>query len=296
MSMSVSAANRFATLEIPESARFRTIHLYAILLALLAVYLPVYRELATSLWHEEAYAHGPLILLAVLALTVAHRAELSRLTPTKRPLAGGLLLLAGLIMLWLGVVRAFPAAMAASHLPVFAGIVLMLWGKRGVQTLWFPLLFLVFLIPLPVVVIELMTWQMKEWIALTSVGLLDALGYPVARSGMIILVGQYQMLVANACSGLHSMLSLSALGMLYVYLAARRDRLRAMLLLGSVLPIALAANVFRTLVLLLVTFHAGDAAGRYWHELMGTIIFVVALAMLLLLDRALALTLPDGKR
>jgi exosortase len=295
MSMSVSAANRVATLGIPEGARFRPTHLYAILLALLGVYLPVYRELATSLWHQEAYAHGPLILLAAVALTVAHRAELYRLAPTKRPLAGGLVLLAGLVVLWLGVVRAFPAWMAASHIPVFAGIVMMLWGKRGLRTLWFPLLFLVFLIPLPTIFIEVMTWQMKEWIALTSVGLLDALGYPVARSGMIILVGQYQMLIANACSGLHSMLSLSALGMLYVYLAARHDRLRAVLLLGGVLPIALAANVLRTLVLLLVTFHAGDTAGRYWHELMGTIIFVVALAMLLLLDRALVLTLP-GRR
>jgi exosortase len=296
MSMRDSAANRFATLETPESVHFRPIDLYAILLAILAVYLPVYRELATSLWHQEAYAHGPLILLAAVALTVAHRAELYRLAPTKRPLAGGLVLLTGLVMLWLGVMRAFPAWMAASHIPVFAGIVMMLWGKRGLRTLWFPLLFLVFLIPLPTIFIEVMTWQMKEWIALTSVGLLDALGYPVARSGMIILVGQYQMLIANACSGLHSMLSLSALGMLYVYLAARRDRLRAMLLLGSVLPIALAANVLRTLVLLLVTFHAGDAAGRYWHELMGTIIFVVALAMLLLLDRALVLTLPGRRR
>jgi exosortase len=296
MRMNVSAANELTTLETPDGPQFRPIHLYAILLALLAAYVPVYRELAASLWHEEAYAHGPLILLAILALTVAHRAELSRLAPTRRPLAGGLVLLAGLVMLWLGVVRTFPAWMAASHIPVFAGIVMMLWGKRGLRTLWFPLLYLVFLIPLPAIFIEVMTWQMKEWIALTSVGLLDALGYSVARSGMIILVGQYQMLIANACSGLHSMLSLSALGMLYAYLAARHDRLRAMLLLGSVLPIALAANVVRTLVLLLVTFHAGDAAGRYWHELMGTIIFVVALAMLLVLDRTLVLTLPGRKR
>jgi exosortase len=296
MSMNVAATNQITTLVTPDGERFRPIHLYAILLALLAAYVPVYRELATSLWRVEAYAHGPLILLAVLALTVAHRAELSRLAPTRRPVAGGLVLLAGLVMLWLGVMRAFPAWMVASHLPVFAGIVMMLWGQRGLRTLWFPLLFLVFLIPLPAIFIEVMTWQMKEWIALTSVGLLDALGYPVARSGMIILVGQYQMLIANACSGLHSMLSLSALGMLYVYLAARHDRLRAMLLLGGVLPIALAANLVRTLVLLLVTFHAGDAAGRHWHELMGTIIFVVALAMLLLLDRTLLLTLPGRKR
>lgn len=296
MRKNVSATKELTTLETPYGPQFRPIHLIAILLALLAAYMPVYGELATSVWHQEAYAHGPLILLAVLALVVANRAELSRLAPTGRPLAGVMVLVAGLAMLWLGVMRAFPALMAASHIPVFAGVVMMLWGKRGLRTLWFPLLYLVFLIPLPAIFIEVMTWQMKEWVALTSVGLLDALGYPVARSGMIILFGQYQMLIANACSGLHSMLSLSALGMLYAYLAARNDRLRVMLLLSGMLPIALAANILRTLVLLLVTFHAGDAVGRYWHELMGTIIFIVALAMLLVFDRTLVLTLPGRKR
>jgi len=294
--MNVSGVDKVNTLDISDGQPYRPIHMYAILLALLATFVPVYWKLATTLWHQEAYAHGPLILMAVLAIIVAQRAELSRLMPTGRPLAGSMVLLIGLVVLWLGVMRSFPSWMAASHIPVFAGIVMMLWGKRGVRTLWFPLVYLIFLIPLPEIFIEVLTWQMKEWIALTSVGLLDALGYPVARSGMIILVGQYQMLIANACSGLHSMLSLSALGLLYAYFAARHDRIRAILLLVSVVPIALVANFLRTLVLLLVTFHAGDEVGRYWHELMGAIIFVVALAILLVLDRSLSLTLPGRKR
>jgi exosortase len=294
--MNVFAAGHITAPITTDGDRVRPLHLYAILFALLISYAPGYRELAASLWNEQSYAHGPLILLAVLALIAARRAELYCLMLTPRPLAGGLVLLAGLVMLWLGVMRSLPAWMATSHIPVFAGISMMLWGARGLRTLWFPFLFLVFLIPLPAIFIEVMTWQMKEWIALSAVGVLQAFDYPVARSGMIILIGQYQMLIANACSGLHSILSLSALGMLYVYLAARHDRLRAMLLLGCVLPIALAANVLRTLVLLLVTFHGGDAAGRYWHDLMGTIMFVVALAMLLLVDRSIVFTLARSKR
>ena len=294
--MNVFAAGHITAPITTNGNRVRPLNLYAIFFALLIAYAPVYRELAASLWHEQAYAHGPLILLAVLALIASRRAELYGLMLTPRPLAGGLVLLVGLVMIWLGVMRSLPAWMAASHIPVLAGISMMLWGARGLRTLWFPLLFLVFLIPLPAIFIEVMTWQMKEWIALSAVGVLQAFDYPVARSGMIILIGQYQMLIANACSGLHSILSLSALGMLYVYLAARHDRLRAMLLLSCVLPIALAANVLRTLVLLLVTFHGGDAAGRYWHDLMGTIMFVVALAMLLLVDRSIVFTLARIKR
>lgn len=293
--MNVSATHRFTTKVTPDDEYVRPMHLYAIVLALLAAYVPVYRELAADLWRQEAYAHGPLILLAVMALIAARSRELSRLSPSGRPLGGAVVLLAGIAMLWLGVVRSFPAWMAASHIPVLAGIVLMLWGRPGLRRLWFPVLFLVFLIPLPAIFIEVLTWQMKDWIALAAVGLLERLDYPVARSGMIILVGQYQMLIANACSGLHSMLSLSALGVLYAYLTARHDRTRSILLLSGVLPIALAANVLRTLVLLLVTYHAGDAAGRYWHELMGTIMFVVALAMLLAFDRTLIMLL-SGRR
>lgn len=286
--MNIAANEELAHLQLP----YHPLYFYAILLAVLALYVPVYRELATSLWQQEAYAQGPLVLLAVLALFGVHGAQLSRLAPTQNPLTGCTVLLAGLVIVWLGLTRASPTVMAASHIPVFAGIVMMLWGNRGLRRLWFPLLYLFFLIPLPGIFIEVITWQMKEWIAQASVGLLDALGYPVARGGMIILVGQYQMLIANACSGLHSMLSLSALGMLYTYLAARKEPVRALLLLCGMLPIALLANLVRTLVLLLVTFHVGDATGRYWHELMGTIIFVQALAMLLALDRTLVRTLP----
>ncbi len=296
MSLNVSATSHDASIGMPlEQEHYRMIHLCALLLGLLAAYFPVYRELAANLWRQEAYAHGPIILLAVLALIAARSRELSRLPPPGRPLGGTVVLLAGIAMLCLGIAWSLPAWMAASHIPVLAGIVLMLWGRPGLRELWFPILFLVFLIPLPAIFIELLTWQMKDWIALAAVGLLERLDYPVARSGMIILVGQYQMLIANACSGLHSMLSLSALGVLYTYLTARHDRTRSMLLLSGVLPIALAANVLRTLVLLLVTYHAGDAAGRYWHELMGTIMFVVALAMLLAFDRTLIMLL-SGRR
>ena len=173
--MNVSATHRLTTKVTPDDEYVRPMHLYAIVLALLAAYVPVYRELAADLWRQEAYAHGPLILLAVMALIAARSRELSRLSPSGRPLGGAVVLLAGIAMLWLGVVRSFPAWMAASHIPVLAGIVLMLWGRPGLRRLWFPVLFLVFLIPLPAIFIEVLTWQMKDWIALAAVGLVERL-------------------------------------------------------------------------------------------------------------------------
>lgn len=264
-----------------------TWQLVVIMLALIALYFPVYRELAGTLWQQEAYAHGPLIVLACIGLMVARRSVLLKLTLTVHPAPGLMLLLVGLAMLWIGVTRSFPGWMTASHIPVISGIILMLWGGRGLRVLWFPVLFLFFVIPLPGIFIEVMTWQMKEWIAMSSVATLQALGYPVARSGMIILMGQYQMLIADACSGLHSILSLSALGMLYAYVSARQQPARAVCLLLSVIPIAMAVNGLRTLILLLMTFHHGDAVGRYWHDLTGTVMFLMALALLLVFDKSL---------
>src|SRR5207344_1473437 len=92
--------------------------------------------------------------------------------------------------------------------------------------------------------------------------ILHAAGYPIGRTGVVLIVGQYQLLVADACSGLNSMFSLSALGFLYLYLMRRASVLHNALIVASILPIAFAANIVRVLVLILVTYHFGDAAGQ----------------------------------
>jgi exosortase len=103
--------------------------------------------------------------------------------------------------------------------------------------------------------------------------------------GVMLSIGQYKLLVADACSGLNSMFSLSALGLLYLYLMKYRSWLHNGLLLLAVLPIAFAANVIRVMALVLITYYFGDEAGQgFAHAAAGMVLFVAALMLLMLFD------------
>ena len=105
----------------------------------------------------------------------------------------------------------------------------------------------------------------------------------------MITIGQYQMLVADACSGLHSMYSLTALGTLFMYIMARTSRLHNALMLVSILPIAFVANIVRVIALVLITYHLGDEAGQgFLHGAAGMVLMLVALAGFFALDALLA--------
>ena len=120
-------------------------------------------------------------------------------------------------------------------------------------------------------------------------------GVFIRGSGVVLTIGHYQLLVADACSGLNSMVSLTALGLFYLYLGARRRVLHTVTLLVSILPVAFGANIVRVLLLALVTYHFGDEAGQgFLHGFAGVVLFLAALLGLVLLDGLL--TLAWGRR
>jgi exosortase len=121
------------------------------------------------------------------------------------------------------------------------------------------------------------------------VALLYGVGYPIAQSGVVISIGQYQLLVADACSGLHSMFSLAALGTLFMYIMGRKSRVHNAIMLASIIPIAFIANICRVIVLVLVTYHLGDAAGQgFLHGTAGFVLMGIALVIFFALDTVLA--------
>jgi exosortase len=114
------------------------------------------------------------------------------------------------------------------------------------------------------------------------------LGYPIGRTGVVLTVGPYQLLVADACSGLHSLISMSAMGLLYIYLMGHTSWVRNGILISCLLPIAFAANVVRVMVLVVVTYHFGDEAGQgFIHDFSGIFLFIVGLILLFIIDAAL---------
>jgi exosortase B len=179
---------------------------------------------------------------------------------------------------------------------VLAGGLLILQGRAAVRALWFPLLFLVFMVPLPGVLVDAMTGPLKQWVSILAENSLYALGYPIARSGVTLSIGPYQLLVADACSGLNSMFSLSALGLLYMYLMGRPSWLHNAIMLLSILPVAFAANIVRVLILVLITYHLGDEAGQgFLHGSAGMVLFMSALILIMGIDVLLQALLTSGR-
>lgn len=258
---------------------------FPIIIGLLSLYTPVYSELWLTLWQIESNSHAPLIALIVCGLFL-QRSKMNRpLNPS--PFYGIPLLLAGLILVFLGYSLDIPFLSMASQIPVIAGILLTFQGPTGVKNAAFPLFFLCFMLPIPGFVFDALTSSLKESLSAITVQFLYWANYPIAQRGVIVLIGQYQLLIADACSGLHTLLSLIALGVLFVYFSSSNKITKALLLL-SIIPVALFSNLLRVILLTLITFHFGDNAGREWHELSGIALFIVSGLLLFGIEKLLS--------
>ncbi len=268
---------------------------WPVLLGLAAMYAPTYYDLANGLWNSEEHAHGPIVLIVALFLVWRSRAALlSPATEKSSPALGWAVLIPGLLIYALGRSQDIILFEVGSQIPVLIGALLITTGFPAVRAMWFPLFFLIFMVPLPGFIVDAATGPLKQYISVIAENILYAVGYPIARNGVVLTIGQYQLLVADACSGLHSMFSLSAMGLLYLYLMQRTSAARNIILIASILPIAFAANVVRVMILVLVTYHFGDEAGQgFVHDFAGILLFVVGLLFLFALDGLLGFIFPD---
>ena len=256
-----------------------------LVLGVLALLLPTYLRLNGTLWNDEAYEHGIIVTAVFWWLAWRKRDVLAALPTAGAPVAGGVVLFIGLFLYFVGRSQNLPLFEVTSHIPILSGVLLLVWGPAALRALWFPLLFLVFMIPLPGFVLVAMTSRLKQYVSVAAETVLYHAGYPIARDGVVISIGPYRMLVADACSGLNSIYSLAALGVLYMHLTYRASRLRNLVLLAAIVPIACIANVVRVMVLILITFHFGDEAGQgFLHSTSGVLLFVFALLALMGLD------------
>jgi exosortase B len=254
-----------------------------------AMYVPVYWWAANSIWQTDDQAHGALILAVMVWLFWGLREQIAAVETRPAKALGWSLFGFGLLTYLVGQVFGISILEFGSQPIVVAGVLLLLRGPAAVRVAWFALFYFIFMIPLPDIIVDAVTGPLKRWISLIVVDLLYAVGYPIARNGVILEIGQYQMLVADACSGLHSMYSLSALGTLFMYIMNRTSRLHNAIMLASILPIAFVANIVRVIVLVLITYHFGDEAGQgFLHGAAGMVLMLVALLAFFSLDTLLA--------
>ena len=277
------------TLSLPE----RPVGFWAVALGFSALAIPTVIKLATSVWTDDDNAHGPLILLVIGWIVWQKRSAFLPSSNDAPAISGWLPLLFGLLVYLIGRSQGVIILEVASHIAILLGLLLLFKGWGSVKALWFPLLYMIFLLPLPGFFVDAATAPLKSQVSISAEEILYLFGYPIARNGVVLSIGQYQLLVADACSGLHSMYSLSALGFLYLYMVGHASKLQNFIILASILPIAFAANIVRVIALVLVTFYFGDAVAQgFIHKFAGMILFAVALLLLVGLDGLLAKLFP----
>lgn len=258
------------------------------ILGMLALAIPTMIFVAQSSWTGEQGSHGPIILATGLWL-VWHNWHEVRELMERAPAWKVAALFVALLPVYLftritQIVELEGYAMYMLLLVALYGII----GFRAMRALAFPLIYLFFAFPPPETVIYTLTLPIKVAISDAAIAVLQLFGLPIGGTGVMIQIGQYQLLVAAACSGLNSIVSLSAITLFYIYLMHRGEhRIQAILLL-FVLPVAIAANFLRVLILILLTYYGGEAVAQgFLHDLAGVTIFVLALMLIFLIDKVL---------
>ena len=264
-------------------------HSLLFFLAFLALYLPSYVYAYQISWQQEGQGHAMIVLAIVYYLMASKLSTLHYIKPrlawAEKILGGGFLGL-GLLAYIVGHSQHIVFIDLGSQVPVLLGALWLLFGFRQSRSFLFPAFFILFMLPIPQVLLSALTLPMKiavstaaEWITYYTSQI------PVAREGVLLFVGQYRLFVADACAGMHTLISLEALGLLYLNLVHSKSLIRNSLLAMLIVPISFSANVIRVVVLIFITYYLGDeVAQSYLHEFAGFVLFAIALVLILICD------------
>ena len=263
----------------------RGIEWVPVFFGLAAMYVPTFVDLFMGLWRSDEQMHGPIILAVCLYLfwSLRHTVQDAPINP--RPAIAWPLIAIGLVAYILGRSQDIILFELGSLLWILPALLLLQRGTAALKACWFPIFFLLFMIPLPGPIVDVLTLPMKTFVSWATEHILFALGYPISRNGVILYLGQYQLLVADACAGLHTLFSLEAMGLFYLHLTRHESWGRNTALAILIIPISLTANTIRVITLSLITYHFGDEAGQgFLHGFAGMVLFISALILIMALD------------
>ncbi len=262
------------------------------------LYGPTFVDLFRGIWSTDEQAHGPIVLGVACWLVWRNWPAMWRRSegaPTSA--AGWPVVVIGLLLYIVGRSQEILMFEVGSLIWLLAGTLLLMRGAAAVKAQWFAFFFMLFMIPLPQQLVDTVTMPMKMAVSYAAENILYAVGYPIARSGVVLQIGQYQLLVADACAGLHTLFTLEALGLLYLNIVRHDSLFRNVALAILIVPISFAANVIRVMALTLITYHLGDAAGQgFLHRFAGMVLFLSALLLIIGVDSLLQAGLRFRRR
>jgi exosortase len=280
----------------PSSDRIPRWQIVVLGAALLWLYAPVLSHLAGQWIHDPNYSHGFFVPAFSLYVLWQERDRL-RALPLRPSWSGLLILLLAVVVLTAGVLGAELFLSRVSLLIAIAGVVILMYGWNHMRAAMFPWLFLLLMIPIPNIVFNQITFPLQLLASKVAAVTLPLFGVPVLREGNVIQLPVMALEVAEACSGIRSLMSLTTLAIIYGYLLETRLSVRVVLALASI-PIAVIANSLRIVGTgLLVQYWDPEKAEGFFHLFSGWLIFVVSLSLLFLLHRALQRFWPqEGSR
>jgi exosortase len=257
----------------------------------LLLYRHVLAKLAADWWTDGNYSHG-FFIIPIAAYFAWERRDRFR-AAAQQPAALGLIVLVGSVLVLAGgVLGAELFLTRISILGTAVGIVLFLFGWARLRVLAFPLAFLILMIPLPAILFNQIAFPLQLLASRVGEAALGAVDIPVLREGNVLILANTTLEVAEACSGIRSLISLLTLGIVFGYFADSRVWVRSLIALSSV-PVAIVANGARVAGTGIAADYMGLAAAQgFFHEFSGWIVFVAAFAMMLIIQRAILLVAP----
>ena len=258
-----------------------------------ALAIPTIATLSGRAWARESAAHGPLVLvtgawLLWRQMTAAH-GEAKRGSPW----ISAPLLIASLALYLVGRVFDFASFEAAGLLGVGVTMLYDVFGASVMLKNWFPVFYLAFAIPPPGSMIDRVTAPLKQFVSEAAMRTAHVLGIPASREGVTIYVSKYQLLMEDACSGMNSLVGLTAISLLYIYLLRGSSVRYSLLMTAFVIPIAIVGNIMRVVILILLTYFGGDELAQgFLHYTAGFLLFGLDLIIVFAVDSALMRVVP----
>ena len=282
-----------------EQALFEAPNLL-ILVLLIVLYWRAGTEMV-KVWRlvDSYYSHGFLVPLVSLFLVWTKRGELAR-APRRTSLQGYVWIVGAGLMLLLGDFLGFRVVMQISMLPMIVGVCLLFQGAERTKLLWFPIVYLIFMIPIPPSITQSFALRLKLFATECAVAIANWCTLPIVRDGSsvhwITANGSDHLMIGEVCGGLRSLIALLAFGALMAYLSKTRPWARLVVLLMAG-PFAVIANVFRIFLLCAIgyNFGSGVAAGSL-HDVSGYLIFVIAFLLFFTLETQLRRWAPRSQR
>ena len=265
-----------------------------VLAALLVVYWSVIAGLVDAWSHDDNYSHGFFIVPLALYFAWERRRAIAA-APVRPSMVGAVVVAGCLFLLVAGLLGAELFLSRVSIIGTIAGTVLFLFGWPMLRILFFPLAFMLLMVPLPAIIFNKIAFPLQLLASNVGEYSIRSMDIPILREGNVLILANATLEVAEACSGIRSLVSLFTLGLVFGYFVDQRVWVRAIIALSAI-PVAILANGLRVASAGVAAHNFGTAGVEgLFHEFSGWVVFVIAFLMMFALQRLLQRFLPPPR-